>query len=209
MGQVVGGPGRRAPIHDALIDLCVERGFGEVSVEDLCRRTGVGRAEFEASYDGLGDCFTRCFEAELERFHQRLDPIRKGDAPWRERVRNTGYELYELFREDERATRFLVFEVRTGGEAALRLFGSEIEEMVDLIDEGRKCLENPGSLSRSTAEQIAGGYFVQLYAVVLRGPLPPVEEMIPQLMYSAVLPYLGEEAAAEELAMAAPARGAG
>lgn len=206
MGRVVEGHDSRDPIHDALIGLCAERNVGEVTVEDLCERAGVEVAAFQSRYEDLEDCFVEALDAELERFRSRLDPIRKGDAPWRDRVRGTGYELLELFREDERATRFLVLGARSGGERALLLFWAEVEAMVDLMDEGRQCLEDPDSLTRSTAEQIAGGYFNQLYGVVVRGPLPEAQEIIPQLMYSAVLPYLGEEAAAEELTMPAPAR---
>ena len=174
-------------------------------MDALCARARIRRPEFEAAYEGLEDCFAETFAAELERFHERLDPIRKGDAPWLDRVRGTGYALYELFQEDERAMRFLVFEVRSGGERSQLLFEAEIQEMVDLIDEGRQRMEDPGALTRATAEQITGGFFVQLYAVVLRGPLPPPSEIVPGLMYSAALPYLGEAAAERELTRPAPA----
>jgi hypothetical protein len=34
--------------------------------------------------------------------------------------------------------------------------------------------------------------------------MPPEEELVPQLMYAAVLPYLGAAAAAQELEIAPP-----
>ncbi len=103
-----------------------------------------------------------------------------------------------------KATHFLVVEVRTAGEQALLLFGAEINAMVDLIDEGRAVAADPEELTRATAEQITGGFFNQLYALFSQGKLPPEEEIIPQLMYTAVLPYLGEEAAQRELTIPPP-----
>ncbi len=172
--------------------------------EALRERAGVDRAFFEREYGDLEACFLRGFEVELKRFHDRLDPIRNGERPWRERVWLTGYELLRLFKEDEKATHFLVVEVRTAGEQALLLFGAEINAMVDLIDEGREVATQPEELTRATAEAITGGFFNQLYALFSQGALPPEEEIIPQLMYTAVLPYLGEEAAVRELSAPPP-----
>jgi AcrR family transcriptional regulator len=201
---VVSGPDERLRVHRALIDLCSEGGFAAVTVERLCERSSVGRAEFDAAYESLDDCFLRSFEIELGRFKERLDPIRFGDASWRERVRLTGYELLRLFEEDRRASHFLIVEVRTAGERALLLFGAEINAMVELIDEGRAFAAESGVLTRATAEQIAGGFFNQLYSAFISGELPPGEEIIPQLMYTVVLPYLGEAAALAELEIPPP-----
>ncbi|HEX6601202.1 MAG TPA: TetR/AcrR family transcriptional regulator [Solirubrobacterales bacterium] len=195
---------RRGRVHRALIELCFERGFAAVTAKELCGRAGVDREFFEREYGDLKACFLRGFEVELQRFHDRLDPIRNSDAPWRERVWRTGYELLRLFKEDEKATHFLVVEVRTAGEQALLLFGAEINAMVDLIDEGRGVTAHPEEVTRATAEQITGGFFNHLYALFSQGDLPPEEEIIPQLMYTAVLPYLGEEAAVRELSAPPP-----
>ena len=49
------------------------------------------------------------------------------------------------------------------------------------------------SLSRSTAESVGGGVFNQFFPR-LTAPRS-AEEIVPQMMYAAVLPYLGPEAA--------------
>lgn len=178
-----------------------------MTTEELCERAGVDRQFFEREYGDLETCFLRGFKVELKRFHDRLDLIRNGDSPWRERVWRTGYELLRLFKEDEKATHFLVVEVRTAGEQALLLFGAEINAMVDLIDEGRQVTAHSEEMTRATAEQITGGFFNHLYVLFSQGELPPEEEIIPQLMYTAMLPYLGEEAALRELSAPPPPPG--
>jgi AcrR family transcriptional regulator len=189
-----------------MIGLCLERGFGSVTEEALCERAGVDREAFEREYGDLPSCHLRTIETELARIHDRINPIREGDAPWRVRLRGTAYELMRLFVEDERAARFMMFGMRTGDERALLLFARELADLVTLVDEGRGEMDDPGSLDRSTAEQATGGVFNRIYQVMCAGPLPPEREMVPPLLYATVLPYVGPEAAQEELRIAPPPR---
>ena len=78
-------------------------------------------------------------------------------------------------------------------------------EIVNLIDEGREELPDPDSMSRD----VAIGVFGSIYQFLLReleGGREPVtaESFVPQLMYIAVRPYLGHDAAREELTVEAP-----
>jgi hypothetical protein len=45
----------RERLHGALIELCAERGFAQISVEGLCRRAAVERGDFERDYADLED----------------------------------------------------------------------------------------------------------------------------------------------------------
>ena len=98
----------------------------------------------------------------------------------------------------------MVTEIRAAGERAQLIQWRGIQRMIDLLDEGRTQAEDPDRLSKATAESLAGGILTQIYAAVGKGPLGPEAELVPELMYAAVLPYLGPEAAAEELAIAPP-----
>ena len=120
------------------------------------------------------------------------------------------YALYRYLDEDERLRRFTVVEARVAGERPALLIGEEIEELSDLIDEGRAEPTARPTLTRATAESLGGGIFSQIYlAAGHAGPMPREEEEVPQMMYSAVLPYLGAARAAEELEIPPPPRPAG
>jgi AcrR family transcriptional regulator len=196
---------RHAGIRQALVDLCFERGFTALTLEELLARAGVDRAAFERHYADLEDCFFQTYAEELEGFRQRAARARARVSSWRDRVRVTAYALYRYVAADEKIRRFTTAEVRAGGERVQLLFGEEIEALFDLIDEGRREPSAPASLTRATAEQLGGGIFNQLYAVGSHGgPMPPEQEIIPQLMYAVVLPYLGNEVAREELRIPPP-----
>jgi AcrR family transcriptional regulator len=196
--------GKREPLGRALIDLCFERGLEDVSVEALCARAGVERADFDAAYGSLEECFFATYAAEFGRYRRQAEAARAGLRSWRDRLRATAYALLRYLAEDERLTHFTVVEVRRGGERAQLLIGEGIEELIDLLDEGRSEPGASASLTRATAESVAGGLFNQLYLAVAHGGSPRESEVVPEAMYAAVLPYLGVGVAREELRIPPP-----
>ncbi|HWW68098.1 MAG TPA: TetR/AcrR family transcriptional regulator [Solirubrobacterales bacterium] len=196
---------QRARVHDALIDLCFERGFKHVELDDLLARAGLDRPVFDRHFADLEDCFFQVFKFEVDRYQREAAPDREPLTDWRGRVRASAYALFRFLAADQRLGRFVLVESRVAGERTQVFAGQQIEALFDLIDEGRQELADPGSITRATAEAIGGGVFNQLYAVIGRGaPLPPEREIVPQLMYCIVLPYAGRDAAHEELAIPPP-----
>lgn len=201
-GSAAPPPGRR--VHAALIDLCFERGFAAVTVEDLCRRAEVDRSYFDAEWSGLEDCFCTVYGVERERIMGTLADACEGIEDWRVRVRAAAYATLRVLTEDERVTNFVIAEVRSAGERAQRMVGEAIESLFDLLDEGR--LERgagAAAISRDTAVAVGGGIFNQIWLAVGRGE-PITEEAVPRMLHAVILPYLGPEAAMEELQAAPP-----
>lgn len=195
----------RTRVREALIDLCFERSFQQVTLDQLLERAGVDRPTFEREFTDLEECFLQTYEVELDRFRRLTASAREGLTSWRERVRATAYALFHFLAEDEKVTNFVAVEVRGGGERVQLLFGQEIEALIDLIDEGRQELADPASLSRTTAEVVGGGIFNQIYAAAgPQRPGSPEANLVPQMMYTVLLPYLGSEAALEELDIPPP-----
>jgi AcrR family transcriptional regulator len=187
-------------LHEALIELCFERGLRATTIEELLGRAGVGDDAFQGLFIDLEDLFHFVFTAEIRRYLREAAPVFDPLAPWRERVRATVYALYRFIAADPRLAHLLVVECRMASERTRLLAGSRMEALVDLIDEGRAELADPGQLSRATAEAIGGGIFNQIYATVGKGGMLPDERrVVPQLLYCVVLPYLGSARAAEEL----------
>jgi AcrR family transcriptional regulator len=198
-------PSPRARLHDALLDLCFERGFTRVDLGALLARAGVDSATFAREFADLEDCFFAVFRTEVECYRRQRAALPPQPGNWRERVRAHAFSLYRFLAADERRSRFVLVDSRAAGERTLLFAGQLIEELFDLIDAGRRELADPDLLTRATAEAIGGGIFNQLYAILGRGgALPPEGEIIPQLMYCVVLPYLGPAAAMRELEIPPP-----
>jgi AcrR family transcriptional regulator len=190
----------RQRLGEALIELCYERGFAALTVAALCRRAGVQRPVFERHFIDLDDCFHQFYRQIRDDFFSRLSAAIEGVAGWRGRLRAAAYFLLDFFAEDPKVTYFGMVEVRRAGEQTQLLFAEVFEAIFDLLDQGREQRPDPQAISRATAESIAGGIFAQLYTAIGQGqPLRP--EAVPQMLHAAVLPYLGPEAAEEELSL--------
>lgn len=201
---MVSGGDDRARIRRALVDLCYERGLAETTLPDLLERAGVDEQTFHSHFTDLEDCFFQVYSGELERFRREVAAARAGWVTWRDRLRATAYALYRFLAADDRIRWLTAVEVRTASERSQLLIGEEVEALIDLIDEGRP-ERSPQGVTRATAESIGGGIFSQIWiAAARKGPMPPEAEIVPPLMSMAVLPYLGEEAAEEELTIPPP-----
>jgi AcrR family transcriptional regulator len=196
-------PPSRDPLHWALIDLCFDNGFDRVTVAMLCDHAGIDRADFEARHEDLDQCFYEAYAAEFGRYRREAEEARGQFTEWRERLRATAYVLLRFLSEDERLTHFTVVEARRAASTSI-LMGEGIGEIVDLLDEGRDQPVAPSNLTRATAESVAGGLFNQLYLAVGHENRLLESEVVPQAMYTAVLPYLGAQAAMEELEIPTP-----
>jgi hypothetical protein len=59
-----------------------------------------------------------------------------------------------------------------------------------------------------TAETVVGGIYEVVYTRVLRGEIQSLPELLPELAYSSLLPYLGARAAREQQARLTEAKAA-
>jgi AcrR family transcriptional regulator len=186
-------------LREALLDLCVERGYADLSLEELLERAGLDRAAFSRHYADLDACFAAVLEEVYAEFFVLATAAVAGESGWRDRMRATAYALLRFLRSDERVARLAAVEAQHAGEGAQRLFLETFNRLVDLIDEGSAEADGPDSPSRATALGVGGVVFARIQEAVAEGELSLGEEEIPELMYAAVFPYLGAEAAQEEL----------
>lgn len=145
--------------------------------------------------------------SELEHYHRRAEAARARSSDWRERLRVTTYALFRFLEEDERRRHRLLVELRSAGGHSAWLIGAEIDAYCDIIDEGRAQPTAPRSLTRATAEALGGAVFQELF-LTAAGERPPAAEAdrVPILLYTLVLPYVGETRAREELGIPPPPR---
>lgn len=198
----------RARLREATIALVVERGLDGVGPETLCAQAEFDPAEFARDFDGVRDCALRVYLANIDDFDRVLGAAADPADPWRVRLRATAYAASRYVRDRPRSTRFDMIAMLGGGDLVQAHRDRYIRRLVDLIDEGRQEAPDPQQLSPALAEAIFGSIY-QLLARELagagRGSDP--EQVVPQLMYVAVRPYLGDEAAREELTIPAPPEG--
>jgi AcrR family transcriptional regulator len=197
--------GNEPGVHRALIELCAERGFQSVTVDAVCDRAGTDRAHFESRYSSLEDCFGTALEECAEEFLARMTAAyEQVEGRWQDRLRAAAHTALTHIREDPARANFTIVESIHGGERAQLVLERVFATLSGFLDDGRTLPGAPPSLSEATAESLHGGMVRQMRIGFQSIEADRFAEGLPQLMYAVVLPYVGPEAAAEELEIPAP-----
>ena len=119
-------------------------------------------------------------------------------------MRATAYALLRYLRADERVARLAAVEVQYAGKRAQELFLETFNRLVNLLDEGSSRPTAPSRPASPPRSASAASSSPASRRPSPKGELGLGEEEIPELMYAAVFPYLGAEAAEEELHIPPP-----
>jgi len=191
---------QRERVLAAMLRAVAELGYREASVQDVLDRAGVSRPTFYEHFENKEDCFLAAFDAAAARLGDRIDAaIAAGTGDWRDRLAlGMGALLGFLAAEPDAATA-LVVEARAASPAGLRRRDQLLERIGDCIEEQVRgeFSEPPSSIA---AAGVVGGVEAVLYSRINGDGGKDLESLLPSLMYFAVMPYAGKEAAARELA---------
>jgi AcrR family transcriptional regulator len=188
----------RARLIEALIEVAAERGYVDTSIEMVVARAGLDRPAFDRHFRGKYDSFLSAWQEMNEECMRVMMRAYDSERDWPDRLRAVAREVVgSLCNEPSRAC--FAVEVLAAGDAARARRDMTMRVIASLIDAGRKEMDDPESVPHTTAEALAGSAYGQVYAKVVRGDTDDLPKLIPQLMSAAVMPYLGVEAALEEL----------
>jgi AcrR family transcriptional regulator len=191
----------RARICEAMIGLCGELQYPNVTMPDLLERASVDEVAFGRHFGDLEDCFCQIFEAQRDEIVRRVVGAFAAEQGWRNQMRAAAYAMLYFLGEDLRRARFISVEVLYAGDRAKLIRDQGMQGFFLLIDQGRNEMADPESLTPYTAETIGSAIYQRIQTAIETDELEEFESAVPEMMYMAVLPYLGPEAAQEELSI--------
>jgi AcrR family transcriptional regulator len=177
-------------------------GYREVSVQDVLERAGVSRPTFYEHFENKEDCFLAAFDSAAARLRERLETAAEDGEGWRQHLRLSLEELLRFVGEDPDAAMSLIVDARAACPPALLRRDELLDHFASCLDTQVRVESTPGAApSAIAAAGIIGGIEALLYSRLNRGEADDIQSLLPSLMYFAVLPYEGHEAASEELAL--------
>lgn len=189
----------------AMIELNAEGGYGSLGVEALVERSGVPRAVFDARWTDLDDCVLKVFGEAIEDYERTVLAAYEAGEGWRESLRAAAYAAADWIAAHPLATRFGTVDVLQARGEMIRVRMERLYRFcADLIDRGRAEAPDPDAIPEFAA-QMAIGAVTRILVLDLEkgGEVDPVA-MVPRMLHLAVRPYVGEEAAREELTAPRP-----
>lgn len=201
-GEAVDG---RERLLLAVFDLVLERGYAEATAEALCERAGVPMSFFDAQFGDVQTCVTALYEEITARFDEWVLPAYERESRWREGLRAAAYAAADFFASHTPEVRFCTVAILSAGELLAAKRDADLQRFVDLIDAGRGELPDPEAVGRGIAESSFGAIFERLLREASRsGHARQARDLVPELMYLAVRPYVGHAEAMKEFSIPPP-----
>jgi AcrR family transcriptional regulator/DNA-binding MarR family transcriptional regulator len=209
---------QRARMLAAMVEVCGERGVGNVTVAHVVARAGISRRTFYESFEDREDCFLATFDHALDRAAAVVVPAYESRGAWRERIR-AGLAALLGFLEDEPGLgALLVVDALGAGPRALERRAHVLDALIAAVAGGGAAngrgKESPTPL---TAEGVVGAVFGVIHARLLErrtgaraangrsadgrsaDGAGALDGLLNPLMSLIVVPYLGASASRREL----------
>ncbi|HEY6731093.1 MAG TPA: hypothetical protein VI039_08725 [Solirubrobacterales bacterium] len=196
---------RRADYMQAMLDLTFDLGYEEVAIEQIAAAAGGTAADFKRHFPTKLDCAVAILEELAENNLRAVRGAFDSEAEWPDSLRAAAYAHARWIAENPKKMHFGLLEMLWASDltGALRdhLFGSYIA----MVDAGREVTADPDAIADYTAESVVGSITQVLVRRLDKSALD-LYALVPEMMYLAVRPYLGEEAARKELTIPPPDR---
>lgn len=195
---------QRERLLAAMLRAASELGYRETNVQDVIERAGVSRPTFYEHFANKEACFLAAFDETAARLRDRVRAAaEKGGDSLRDRLRFGLETLLHFTATEPDAARTLIVEARAASVDAVMRRDDLLEHFAACIDaQVHELLPDAPSYSPITAAGIVGGVEALLYSRLNKGETDDLDSLLPSMMYFLVLPFEGQEAASEELAVA-------
>lgn len=184
---------------EAVADVSSTAGFGPMTVEDIVVTAGISRRSFYDLFSSKDDAFLASLEDATEQLFEAIDEAHDGSGGFAGRIEACLRALLKHFAERPSYADMCLVQVMSAGPDAVDRRNATLRRFAALIctvaDEE---VPKRGRPPEIIAEAIVGGIYEILYARVLNGRIDKLPDLLPDLMYSALLPYVGPDQAVEQ-----------
>jgi AcrR family transcriptional regulator len=200
----IGERSQRQRIVDAMIESCAEKTYAGTTIADIVRRASISRTTFYKRFPNKRACFDvavdHCIEALRTAAAEAHAP---SDTP-PEAVRKAAAAALELMAARPALAQLVTGDAVTVEPAIVKRYRKllipAVENLWEAADQPRQSHADPG-LAFGRAE-------VLIFNQIATGRTAQLPELLPEIVYIALLPFAGHEEAARQ-ARAAGAGGSG
>lgn len=187
---------QRERLLDAMVAAVAETGYADTTVADVLQRSGVSRRTFYDFFANKEECFLEAYDRVVAVLVKRVEEAFSGGENWAERMREGLRVLLETLAAHPDAARVGLVEVLAAGPAALDRYDRALRSFVPLLDQGRDESRYGAQLPPNISEAVLGGMAQFLYLAVLKGETATLPDSLDELLFFALVPFLGHESTA-------------
>jgi len=180
-----------------MLEAVGSRGYEQATVQDAITRAGLYRQAFYDNFEDKEACYLEALDAGSAWVELAMRRAVAGEPGWRGQLRGALGGLLGFLDEEPEIGRALLVEVHAAGPRAVSKRTEAMERAAKAVDLARE--ESEDDAPAISAEAVVAGVLAVLHSRLAGGEDGGFTRLLPELMYLAVLPYFGVEAAAEEM----------
>jgi AcrR family transcriptional regulator len=182
---------QRERILDAVADVASLAGYQAMSVEEIVGAAGVSRRTFYDNFKSKEDAFLTAYDTISHELVECIKLAYDASSSFPQGVIACLRAFLEFIAAHPHYADACIVEALAAGPPALERRNRVMRALAELLHEGAQTV--PGSLRppKLAAETIIGGIYEIVYSRVLQGRTATLPELLPDLAYSIMLPYLG------------------
>lgn len=199
---MAGSETRRQLILEAMVRVVGRKGYKATSVADVIAEADVSRTTFYKHFEDKQECFLAAYDLVTERVLDAVIANCDAEQPWLERMRVGLATVVELFALDPELARTAIVEVAAAGADARRRHWNAVAKFTEFLADGEGVAgdrELPENIALMAAGAVSGLIFDEL----LTGRAERLPELLPDLLFAMLVPYIGPSAATAEMRRAA------
>lgn len=180
--------------RDRLIAACVQevqkRGYAEMTVANIIKTAAVSRRTFYEYFESKEACFLATYDAVFGYIGQRVLEGFGSQEEWPQQVRAGLSELLGFFADQPQLAHLCMVEPLAAGTPVSDHHREALGNFVALLDTGR-AVEGAKSPPEGTTEVVSAGIASLITRRIAAGEAEQLEELLPDLVETALTPFLG------------------
>jgi AcrR family transcriptional regulator len=191
----------RERLLEAMVRVSAAKGYEATTVADVVEYAGASRETFDEMFGDKETCFLEAYEAVFDVLvaHVTAAFQAAADEPWPEQIAAGLRALVELLSMEADIARMAMVEVTAAGDDARERYRAMFARFTPFFEKGRNYAEQDAELPADTARFAIGGAASMIFDEVRAGRGPELKRILPDLVFAVLMPYLGPEAAEDEM----------
>ena len=187
---------QRERILNAVANVASVAGYSAMSVEDIIATAGVSRRTFYDHFKSKDDAILAEYDIIASKLFESVSAAYDPEASLADRAQTCLEAVVDYFVSEPAYADMCIVEVLAAGPVAIERRDNSVQALSGLIDQAVQELPKRGRPPALTSQAVVGGIYEVIYSRVLRGKLEELPELVPDLLYTLLLPYLGTDVAA-------------
>jgi AcrR family transcriptional regulator len=185
---------QRERILRATAELIAKRGYGEVTIELIVKRSQVSFKTFYKRFPNKEAAFCALFDSFMAEAQERINEalIGEQEAPWPQQVIAALRALFELILDDPLVARACIVEGLTVSREIISRYERSMTALSPLIRRGREFNPQVADLPKTLEDALAGGVLWIPYQRLIVGEVDQIEALLPEAVEFVLRPYLGD-----------------